>query len=101
MNFRICIKFGLMLIGLVAVCFAVGSPAFAQGCAMCKASVANSATAAAQIKAFNIGTLALLIPPVTMMGVIFRVAYKRRGGGDETEGQEKIDWDSEIENTLS
>lgn len=102
MSFRICIKFGLMLVVMVAVCLAAGSPALAQGCAMCKASVANSATAAAQIKAFNIGTLALLIPPVTMMGVILGVAYKRRGTGDvENDGQEKIDWETEIETTLS
>ena len=83
---------GLMLIGIVAVCLAVSSPALAQGCAMCKASVANSATAAAQIKAFNTGTLALLIPPVTMMGVILGFAYKRRGEGDT---------ETEIETTLS
>src|SRR6266404_2419559 len=102
MNVRTCIKIGLMLIGLVAVCLAVSSPAIAQGCAMCKATVENSAAAKAQLRAFNIGTLALLIPPVTMMGVILGFAYKRRGSGEpEIDGQEKIDWDSEIETTLS
>jgi hypothetical protein len=99
MNFRVCVKFALMLIGLVAVCLAVTSPALAQGCAMCKATVENSAAAQAQLKAFNIGTLALLIPPVTMMGVILGFAYKRRGAGEDE--QEKIDWESEIETTLS
>ena len=99
MNVRTCIKIGFMLIGVVAICFAVSSPTFAQGCAMCKATVENSAAARAQLKAFNIGTLALLIPPVTMMGVILGFAYKRRGAGEDE--LEKTDWEAEIETTLS
>jgi hypothetical protein len=99
MNIRTCLKISLMLLGVVAVCLAVSSPTFAQGCAMCKATVENSAAAKAQLKAFNLGTIALLLPPVTMMGVILGLAYKRRGTGEDQ--QEKIDWDSNIENTLS
>ena len=97
MSIRTLLKVSLMLIAVIAVCLAIQSPAMAQGCAMCKASVANSATAKAQIKAFNNGVLALLIPPVTMMGVILSLAYKRRGAGEvEPEAQENDrDWNLE------
>jgi len=85
-----------MFVALIAICFVIQSPAFAQGCAMCKASVANSAAGQAQIKAFNNGVVALLIPPVGMMCAILGLAYKRRGAGqtedEEQAGPEKTDW---------
>jgi len=99
MSFRLMVKLSVMLFAVVAICLAVQSPAFAQGCAMCKASVANSAQAKAQIAAFKNGTLALLIPPVGMMCAILGLAYKRRGAGsdEDIENSEtsNVDWDLE------
>ena len=95
MSIRSFVKLSMIFVALIVICLAAQSPILAQGCAMCKASVANSATAAAQIKAFNNGVLALLIPPVTMMGVILGFAYKRRGSDVVEQDHDNNDWDME------
>ncbi len=52
------------------------SPAFGQGCAMCRNAVATQL--ASVIYSFNLGILVLIFPPVFIMGAILWMAFQRR-----------------------
>lgn len=52
------------------------SPLFGQGCAMCKTAIAAQLTVA--IRAFNLGILVLIFPPVIIMSSILCLAFWRR-----------------------
>ena len=59
----------------VLLFFCAASPAFAQGCAMCKTAAASQSDQATQ--ALNRGILLLLAPPVTIMSVILVFTFRR------------------------
>ena len=77
-------KLVLVLAAAVAVWLLAESPVWAQ-CAMCKASIVNATDAESQARAVNAGVLTLLIPPLTVMGIIFGIAYRHRGAEPEQE----------------
>ena len=52
------------------------SPAFGQGCAMCKKALGSQL--ASVIHSFNLGILVLVFPPLLMMGAILWMAFQRR-----------------------
>ncbi|MFQ5928614.1 MAG: hypothetical protein ACE5MK_02875, partial [Acidobacteriota bacterium] len=51
------------------------SPAFAQGCALCKAAIA--AQTASFVQALNLGIVVLLVPPIAIMSSILFIAFRR------------------------
>ena len=57
---------------------AVQSSALAQGCAMCKSTIAGSSDAAKTAAKFDIGVLVLLLPVLVIIGVIIRLIYRYR-----------------------
>jgi hypothetical protein len=68
----------LLASGLLLTLFNVLS--WAQGCVMCKTSVAN-ATNSGEISAkFNLGILVVLLPISVMLVAIIRIAYQYRHG---------------------
>ena len=68
----------LLLLILTAVVVLVGfDPAMAQ-CAMCKATIENSADAAAASEGLNMASLVLLLPPVTLFSGLFALIYRYR-----------------------
>jgi len=54
------------------------SSVFAQGCAMCKTSIAGSADAAKTAFKINIGVLVLLVPVAGLFIAIFSLVYRYR-----------------------
>ena len=79
---------------LAAVCSA---PSLAQ-CAMCSASVQNSADAEAASKTMDLAALILLVPPVTIFAGLFGVFYRFRnvqGGRAVTTTSEDTDFSKE------
>jgi hypothetical protein len=70
----------LFLALIIAV--AIPMPVFAQGCAMCYQSAANSGSQL--IQALRAGILVLLFPPLFICAGITRMAYRKRNqcGGD-------------------
>ena len=59
---------------LVFVCFLAASPAFSQGCAMCRSSAA--ATSKEGQKAISKGVLVLVLPPIGFMTFGFSMALR-------------------------
>lgn len=66
----------------VIVLWSVPLPVRAQ-CSMCSATVANSAEGQQAARSINAGILVLLVPPVSMMCLIFVVAVRRRNPNGE------------------
>ena len=64
--------------GSFAVLLASHASAFAQGCVMCKTSVAGSPEAAATAARINFGILVLLLPVVALFVSIFLMIYRYR-----------------------
>ena len=63
---------------VVLICAAMlAEPAFAQ-CVMCRASLGNNSSF---LRAFNIGVLVLLVPPVSIFCAIFVIAIRHRRDG--------------------
>jgi len=71
----VCARLSLLLVVAATVLLIVCEPAFAQ-CAMCKTSLAGSEQGAQAARIINSAILVLLIPPVAIMTVILRVAFK-------------------------
>ena len=68
----------LVMAAVVALAFALfAEPTFAQ-CAMCRASLTNNSAFARNL---NIGTLVLLVPPVSIFCTIFILAIRHRRAG--------------------
>lgn len=65
-------SFFLLLLGLLSS----SSPVLAQGCVMCKNAL--SAQLVEVIRAFNLGILVLIFPPVFIMSAILYIAFWRR-----------------------
>ncbi len=66
---------GWLFLALILV-LAVPKPLFAQGCAMCYQSAANSGSQA--IQALRAGILILLFPPLFICAGITMMAYRKR-----------------------
>jgi len=71
------IRFVAMMLA-VAACCALWSESAAAQCAMCRASLGPNSTFA---RSFNIGTLVLLVPPVSIFCTIFVLAFRHRKSG--------------------
>jgi len=54
------------------------SSAFAQGCAMCKSSIAGSSDAASLSAKINLGILVLLVPVVLILSAMIVLVYRYR-----------------------
>ena len=68
----------LAMAAIAALAFALfAEPTFAQ-CAMCRASLTNNSAFARNL---NIGTLVLLVPPVSIFCTIFIMAIRHRRAG--------------------
>jgi hypothetical protein len=69
---------GLRNLALFVVVFGAlfASPAFGQGCAMCKANAA--AAPAESQRALKRGILTLLLPSLAMVGVLGGLVYRHR-----------------------
>ena len=68
----------LVMAAVVAlVCAVFAEPTIAQ-CAMCRASLTNNSAFARNL---NIGTLVLLVPPVSIFFTIFILAIRHRRAG--------------------
>ncbi|MFQ5739416.1 MAG: hypothetical protein ACE5JX_10435 [Acidobacteriota bacterium] len=67
----------LLVYPLITLLFAF-KPALAQGCAMCRASVA--AQTATLVHSLNLGILILLVPPLVIMGAILYAAFRDQEG---------------------
>ncbi len=76
MSFKRGATWLLIAAAVAVVLITMAAPVFAQ-CAMCRASLAGSNNASF-IRNLNIGTLVLLVPPVTIFCSIF-IVLKRRG----------------------
>jgi len=72
------LKRWLVAASISVMMLAVQSSAFAQGCAMCKTSIAGSSDAAKTAAKFDIGVLVLLLPVLVISGVIVRLIYRYR-----------------------
>ncbi len=69
---RVCLSpYALASLFLVAT---MSSPLLAQGCAMCKASIAGQTVTLA--RSLNLGIVVLLIPPLLIMSVILYLAFR-------------------------
>jgi hypothetical protein len=67
-----------VMAAVVALAFALfAEPTMAQ-CAMCRASLGNNSAFARNL---NIGTLVLLVPPVSIFCTIFILAIRHRRAG--------------------
>ena len=74
----------LLLPVIAAVVSVLGSPLVTMAqCAMCKASMENSAEAASASWQLNAAVLVLLIPPVAMFIALFVVVYRYRNRHEE------------------
>jgi hypothetical protein len=67
----------VMALAVVAFCALSAESASAQ-CVMCRASVGGNSTF---VRNLNIGTLVLLVPPVSIFCTIFVVAFRHRRSG--------------------
>ncbi|MFP5265015.1 MAG: hypothetical protein ACLGJB_24255 [Blastocatellia bacterium] len=67
----------LLLVLAALIALAAPDSAHAQ-CAMCKATVENSADAAAASRGLNLASLVLLVPPVTIFAGLFGLFYRYR-----------------------
>jgi hypothetical protein len=78
--------------GLVLLMFAAQSPAFAQGCAMCKTTIAASADAAKTAIKINFGVLILLLPVLVILSIIIVFIYRHRDSFDavDAESEEQL-----------
>jgi len=72
------LKRWLVAASISVMMLAIQSSAFAQGCAMCKTSIAGSADAAKTAAKFDLGVIVLLLPVLVIIGVIFRLIYRYR-----------------------
>jgi len=77
----------LILFVVVAVLALSGVSAFAQGCAMCKTALENSAEGKVLAKSFDYGILFLMGIPYAMFGAAGIVVYRayRKNGSKEPE----------------
>lgn len=73
----------------VIVLWSVPLPVRAQ-CSMCSATVANSAEGQQAARSINAGILVLLVPPVSMMCLIFVVAVRRRNPNGEDSDERSV-----------
>ena len=71
------IRFVVIALAVVAFC-ALASPSALAQCAMCRASLGANNTFARNL---NIGTLVLLVPPVSIFCTIFVLAFRHRRSG--------------------
>jgi len=68
----------VVMAAVVALAFALfAEPGFAQ-CVMCRASLTNNSAFARNL---NLGTLVLLVPPVSIFCTIFIMAIRHRRAG--------------------
>ena len=77
---------------VLALVLAPHASAFAQGCVMCKTSMAGSADAAEIAFKINLGVLTLLIPVAALFIGIFLIVYRYRDsfGTMEIECDERL-----------
>lgn len=71
------LRLGLTALAISLLCFFCTDSAMAQ-CVMCRASLGNNSVFARNL---NIGTLVLLIPPVSIFCAIFILAIRHRKSG--------------------
>ena len=72
------LKRSLAVVSTFVMMLAIQSSALAQGCAMCKTSIAGSSDAAKTAAKFDLGVLVLLLPVLVIIGVIGRMIYRYR-----------------------
>lgn len=62
---------------------------FAQGCAMCYQTAANSGSQF--IQALRHGILIMFFPPILIMGAIYYAAYRKRNQFNSNDGEAPVD----------
>jgi heme/copper-type cytochrome/quinol oxidase subunit 2 len=81
---RSLLIFSATLFALAAVALFLPSDALAQ-CPLCRAGLMNGDDRTA--RTMNLAIVVLLIPPVSIFCTIFAVAYRRRKGDGEDDGE--------------
>jgi heme/copper-type cytochrome/quinol oxidase subunit 2 len=81
---RTILMFTAAALALAAVALLLPSDALAQ-CPLCRAGLMNGDDRTA--RTMNLAIVVLLIPPVSIFCTIFAVAYRRRRGDGEDDGE--------------
>jgi hypothetical protein len=78
------VRLALIVLAIALVCVWLSEPALAQ-CVMCRASLSGNSNFARHL---NIGTLVLLVPPVSIFCAIFLLAFRHRKS-EEAQNRER------------
>jgi heme/copper-type cytochrome/quinol oxidase subunit 2 len=81
---RTLLTFTAAALALAALAFLLPADALAQ-CPLCRAGLMNGDDRTA--RTMNLAIVVLLIPPVSIFCTIFAVAYRRRRGDGEDDGE--------------